>query len=278
MNSDTNLDNANIVELNNQLEALTQKNSKLSIFTNDLLEMKELNADELFSLQYQLEDTIAENLLLEKEQGHLKKIIDDNSMAITRLNEKNALLESQLSNTMSEFNCLKSEFETLTAKNVQLSNELKNCYISIESSSKQIELLKTINDNHEKSINHYVEQMKHIVNDIIDMKLSRLKRSMFARFVFKPTFKHNKYKKIILKHGMFDSIYYLTHYQDARLSELMPLDHFVHIGLSEDRKPNEEFDPAWYRNNNQDVVDNGAYPFIHYCIYGKKEGRAPKSV
>ena len=81
------------------------------------------------------------------------------------------------------------------------------------------------------------------------------------------------YKKRIEKSGLFDAKYYLQTYKDARLADLPPLDHFIKVGLKEDRRPNKEFDPVWYRENYKDVKENKAYPFIHYIIYGKKEGR-----
>ena len=82
-----------------------------------------------------------------------------------------------------------------------------------------------------------------------------------------------KYKKIIERSGLFDAKYYLRNNHDARIASEVPVDHFIKIGLKEDKKPNAEFDPVWYREYYRDVKEDGGYPFIHYCIYGKKDGR-----
>ncbi|MBD3842298.1 MAG: glycosyltransferase, partial [Campylobacterales bacterium] len=41
----------------------------------------------------------------------------------------------------------------------------------------------------------------------------------------------------------------------------------------EHRKPNKNFDPVWYREYYADVKADGAYPLIHYIVFGSKEGR-----
>lgn len=84
-----------------------------------------------------------------------------------------------------------------------------------------------------------------------------------------------KYKSIIEKSGMFSWKYYLKTYHDARMAKETPLEHFVKYGLKEDRKPNANFDPAWYREYYVDIKEDGAYPFIHYILFGHKEGRLP---
>jgi len=90
---------------------------------------------------------------------------------------------------------------------------------------------------------------------------------------FKINRQNSKYKKIIKKGGLFDEVFYLKTYRDARLLDMTPLEHYVSLGIIEDRKPNATFNPIWYREYHIDVKDDGAYPFIHYCIYGKKDDR-----
>jgi len=85
--------------------------------------------------------------------------------------------------------------------------------------------------------------------------------------------KTKKLQKIIEKKNLFDKVFYLKIYRDARLSDMTPLEHYVSIGIKEDRKPNATFDPVWYREHYNDVKEDGGYPFMHYCIYGKKDGR-----
>ncbi len=80
-----------------------------------------------------------------------------------------------------------------------------------------------------------------------------------------------EYKKIIEESGLFDSKFYVREYKDARRAKELPLEHFVKFGLKEDRKPNEWFDPVWYREHYKDLKNE--ILFIHYIIYGEKEFR-----
>ena len=89
--------------------------------------------------------------------------------------------------------------------------------------------------------------------------------------------KFEKYKKLIEKSGLFDSKFYLKTYRDARVASETPIDHFIKIGLKEDRKPNEWFDPIWYKQYYIDVKEDGVYPFIHYIRFGKQENRHPNA-
>ncbi|QOP42662.1 glycosyltransferase [Sulfurimonas sediminis] len=82
-----------------------------------------------------------------------------------------------------------------------------------------------------------------------------------------------KYKKIIEESRLFDNRYYLRAYGDVRRASETPIDHFIKIGLKEDRKPNAEFDPVWYKHYYKDIQTNNEFPFIHYIVHGQKEFR-----
>jgi len=81
------------------------------------------------------------------------------------------------------------------------------------------------------------------------------------------------YKEIISKSGLFDEIYYLSRYRDARLADEIPLEHFIKYGLKENRDPNRDFDSNFYLEQYPDVKRADINPFIHYLLNGKKEGR-----
>jgi len=85
--------------------------------------------------------------------------------------------------------------------------------------------------------------------------------------------KSKKLQKTIEKSGLFDKVFYLKTYRDVRLADMTPIEHYVNIGIKEDRKPNATFDPVWYRERYNDVKEDGGYPFIHYITYGLKEFR-----
>ncbi len=96
--------------------------------------------------------------------------------------------------------------------------------------------------------------------------------------IFKLKKKHPEYRNIIDRSGLFDANYYLENYDDARVSNRSVLEHYCKFGLDMDLKPNREFDPVWYREYYRDIKEDGGYPFIHYILYGKKEGRAQNAL
>ena len=85
--------------------------------------------------------------------------------------------------------------------------------------------------------------------------------------------KSKKLQKTIEKSGLFDKVFYLKTYRDVRLADMTPIEHYVNIGIKEDRKPNAAFDPAWYREHYNDVKEDGGYPLVHYILFGRKENR-----
>ncbi|MEA1982994.1 MAG: glycosyltransferase, partial [Campylobacterota bacterium] len=84
---------------------------------------------------------------------------------------------------------------------------------------------------------------------------------------------YKKTKKAIEESNLFDAVYYLSKNRDARLASETPLDHYCKVGIKEDRVPNAEFDPKWYREYYSDVANDTYYPFFHYVKFGLKEGR-----
>jgi glycosyltransferase involved in cell wall biosynthesis len=85
--------------------------------------------------------------------------------------------------------------------------------------------------------------------------------------------KPKQLKKLLEKNNFFDKIFYLRQYHDARLADATPIDHYINVGIKENRKPNESFDPEWYLSNYSDVKENGVNPVIHFLLHGQKEGR-----
>jgi hypothetical protein len=80
-------------------------------------------------------------------------------------------------------------------------------------------------------------------------------------------------KSEIEKSNLFDKVFYLRTYQDVRVSDMSAIDHFVKYGLQEDRKPNAEFDPVWYREFYVDLKADETFSFIDYMLNGQKENK-----
>lgn len=71
----------------------------------------------------------------------------------------------------------------------------------------------------------------------------------------------------------FDPDYYLNKYDDVLNSGLNPMYHFLTIGHEENRNPNDEFNTRYYKNKYPEVVRFNLNPLVHYVKWGKKEGR-----
>lgn len=85
--------------------------------------------------------------------------------------------------------------------------------------------------------------------------------------------KPKQLQRILEKNNLFDKIFYLRQYHDARLADATPIDHYINTGIKENRKPNASFDPKWYLQNYADVKEDGANPVIHFLLHGNREGR-----
>jgi hypothetical protein len=85
--------------------------------------------------------------------------------------------------------------------------------------------------------------------------------------------KNSETKQLFLESGLFDELYYMNHYDDVKISNLSPIEHFLEVGLSQYRNPNSEFDVQWYYDSNNDIQNSGMNPIVHYIKYGKNENR-----
>ncbi|WP_131800189.1 rhamnan synthesis F family protein [Methylobacterium indicum] len=80
-------------------------------------------------------------------------------------------------------------------------------------------------------------------------------------------------REIIMKSGLFDSIWYLKQYPDVAASDFDPVVHYLKFGGYEGRNPSIYFDSKKYLQVNEDVADLGQNPLLHWLRYGKAEGR-----
>jgi ubiquinone/menaquinone biosynthesis C-methylase UbiE len=77
---------------------------------------------------------------------------------------------------------------------------------------------------------------------------------------------------------LFDSRWYLSHYEDVRLSGMNPLLHYFLHGWREGRDPGPAFQTTDYLQSNRDVRESGMTPLVHYLVHGRYEGRRPKVI
>jgi glycosyltransferase involved in cell wall biosynthesis len=74
--------------------------------------------------------------------------------------------------------------------------------------------------------------------------------------------------------GFFDRKWYRKTYPDTPTT-MSALEHYVRHGASEGRSPGPNFNSAWYKAKNPDVVAAGLDPLLHYLEHGAAEGRKP---
>lgn len=81
------------------------------------------------------------------------------------------------------------------------------------------------------------------------------------------------YKHILIEE--FDSKFYSTYFvlPFFKLFPQLALLHFYFIGIHKNLRPNENFDPYFYKKRNHDVVESGMNVWLHYLLHGKGEGR-----
>ena len=75
--------------------------------------------------------------------------------------------------------------------------------------------------------------------------------------------------------GLFDAAYYLAHNPDVAAAGVDPYLHFQLFGWKEGRNPSALFDVHFYLTQNPDIAAANVNPLLHYEIYGWIEGRNP---
>jgi lipopolysaccharide biosynthesis protein/tetratricopeptide (TPR) repeat protein len=81
--------------------------------------------------------------------------------------------------------------------------------------------------------------------------------------------------QLISQSSLFDSTWYRERNEDAQLTALDPIVHYLRCGAGEGRDPNPLFDSDWYLAKNREVAARGVNPLVHYIRTGAAEGRAP---
>jgi hypothetical protein len=82
---------------------------------------------------------------------------------------------------------------------------------------------------------------------------------------------------LLTESGLFDAQWYLARNPDVVAGGRDPLEHFLHQGWLEGRKPNAYFDVEYYLAQNEDVAAAGINPVLHYILAGEAAGRAPSA-
>lgn len=78
----------------------------------------------------------------------------------------------------------------------------------------------------------------------------------------------------IQQSGLFDEEWYGTFYPDLRHADVNLLYHYVKFGSSENRRPNQFFQPQWYQQT-YGTKASADYPLLHYIETGIGKGNNP---
>lgn len=76
-------------------------------------------------------------------------------------------------------------------------------------------------------------------------------------------------------HPLFDGHWYKSNNPSSRLIHHFPYIHYCLFGWREGRNPSSFFDTSWYLGQNLDVLDANEEPLEHYVTNGWNEGRDP---
>jgi len=76
-------------------------------------------------------------------------------------------------------------------------------------------------------------------------------------------------------HPLFDAHWYKTNNPRSRFIHTFPFIHYSLFGWKEGRDPSPFFNTRWYLTQNPDVLDKDKEPLEHYVKNGWKEGRDP---
>jgi hypothetical protein len=79
----------------------------------------------------------------------------------------------------------------------------------------------------------------------------------------------------ILASGLFDEVWYLAQYPQARAFRGGPVLHFLTEGWRAQCNPSPRFDTAFYIAGNADMVRDKINPLLHFIRIGKAENRLP---
>ncbi len=78
------------------------------------------------------------------------------------------------------------------------------------------------------------------------------------------------------KSVVFDADWYRRAYPDWSISKT-PLEHYLDLGWRLGNDPNPFFSTEYYLAAYPDVAGAHINPFLHYVLYGVKQGRRPRS-
>lgn len=82
--------------------------------------------------------------------------------------------------------------------------------------------------------------------------------------------KFNEFKDFIIQEGFYDEEYYL---KQCTTKIIDPLDHYLTVGWKKGKNPSVIFNTNEYLRYNEDVIESGMNPLLHYVLYGIEQER-----
>lgn len=107
----------------------------------------------------------------------------------------------------------------------------------------------------------------------LDGSAVALERMFRVSGALRPTLPHRE-REIVQRE--LDVDFYLSHFSGAE-APADPVLHFLTLGWTAGRDPTPGFSVTYYLNRYRDIYENRLNPFVHYLIWGRKEGRQPQA-
>ena len=123
----------------------------------------------------------------------------------------------------------------------------------------------------------YLEKYDDVKKDGINPFVHYIKYGMKQNRLSKPSSDGNNKTafQIISESGLFDAEWFAKYYS-LEGSNVNLIKYYIDYCEVYGLNPSPDFDSMWYLEKYVDVKKNGINPFVHYILYGKKQGREAK--
>jgi glycosyltransferase involved in cell wall biosynthesis len=128
------------------------------------------------------------------------------------------------------------------------------------------------NPSAEFDTNYYLETYEDVINInplvhyVLHGKLEKRARN-------KKELQYLEEYNLLINSKYFNKEYYLKSNPDLDKNLIDPVAHYILFGEKEGRKPNNNFEPKWYRDYYKDLSENNISLLVHYILHGENEKR-----
>ncbi|MGD9969664.1 MAG: hypothetical protein AB7S65_04355 [Sulfuricurvum sp.] len=199
----------------------------------------------------------------------------------TRFHFSSHLIETVLANNKTDIEWIENRMnislrDTNTPNNTEINGEEELCQFAVKS-IEELKKMIYIKDMLEQiDIDRSPEYIARLI-EILKFQIAKEQNISIAENTTTKIYTDEKScYSILLASKIFDETFYMNTYKDMKYMKEKNGDlllHYIRHGEKENRKPNADFDPQWYRETYSDVREAGMNLLCHYFLHGKLEGR-----